>query len=201
MKTKVFYLATKITVAVVLVAILVIEAAASGTPKVKVVPYAPERALIALENESNANAEITIENALGDVVYYKEGKINTENYSKKFDFSNLTDGNYKVTVKNKYGTSEVFFTVKGNDITIDPTVSLSEPFIEIKNDVMKLSLLNNSLANVNLVVTNDEGIVYKKSLGTDFSISAGFNLAKLESGDYAINITDGVKTYSYNYKK
>ena len=66
MKTKVFYLATKVTVAVILVAILVIEAAASGTPKIKVVPYAPERALIALENENEVISDLSIEDAAGN---------------------------------------------------------------------------------------------------------------------------------------
>jgi hypothetical protein len=201
MKTKVFYLATKITVAVILVAILVIEASASGTPKLKVVPYAPERALIALENGSNITAELTIENAAGDVIYYKEGKIAEESYSKKFDFANLNDGDYKVTVNSKEGKNEVYFTVVDNTITVKSSKSLDEPYVEIKGDVLKLSLLNNKLNNIDLIVSNEEGVVYKKSLGNDFSISAGFNLANLERGDYAINITDGVNTFSYDFNK
>jgi hypothetical protein len=201
MKTKVFYLATKVTVAVILVAILVIEAAASGTPKIKVVPYAPERALIALENENEVISDLSIEDAAGNVVYYREGKISDAFYSKKFDFANLSNGEYKVTVTNNNGKNEVYFNVKGNKITVNPSSKTTAPFVDIKGDVLKLSLLNSSLNDVNLVVSNENGIVYKKSLGNDFSINAGFNLANLENGTYAIDINDGVKNYSYNFKK
>jgi len=201
MKTKAFYLATKITVAVILVAILVVEATASGTPTLKMVPYASERALIAMDNSLNLATELTIENASGDVVYYKEGKITDEIYSKKFDFANLRDGKYKVTVSNKNGKSELYFTVKNRTINVNSDSAAHDPFVEIKGDVMKLSLLNNAMNEINLTVSNEYGVVYRKSLGSDFSINAGFNLALLESGDYAINITNGVRTYSYNYNK
>jgi hypothetical protein len=201
MKTKVFYLATKVTVAVILVAILVLEAKASGTTNLKVVPYASERALIELSNNSNLNTELTIENVAGDIVYYSESKITDDLYSKKFDFSKLSDGVYKVTVNNTNGKNEVFFTVNDNKISVNSEKNLNKPYVEIKDDVLKLSVLNSALTNVNLIVSNEDGIVYKKSLGNDFSINAGFNLANLERGDYDINITDGVNTYSYNYNK
>jgi hypothetical protein len=201
MKTKVFYLATKITVAVILVAILVIEANASGTPNLKMIPYAPERALIALTDNTNLVSELTIENVSGDVVYYKEGRISDELYSKKFNFANLGDGDYKVTVNNKNGENELLFNVRDKKITVKSDKTLKEPFVEIKDDILKLSFLNNSLNEVNLTVSNEDGVVYTKSLGNDFSINAGFNLASLERGEYAINITDGVKTYSYNFNK
>jgi hypothetical protein len=201
MKTKVFYLATKVTVAVILVAILALEASASGNPKLTMVPYASERAIITLENGSNSISELTIENASGDVVYYSKGKITDEIYSKKFNLANLRDGDYKVSVTNKNGKNDVFFTVSNNKIAVKSNENLSTPFVEIKDDILKLSLLNSSLTNINMIVSNENGVVYKKSLGNNFSINAGFNLSKLESGDYAINITDGVKTYSYNFNK
>lgn len=202
MKTKAFYLATKITVAVILVALLVVKVSASETSNLKVTPYAPERALIELNNSGNLMSELTIENAAGDVVYYKEGKINSDFYSKKFDFTNLSNGDYKVTVDNKNGKNEVYLTVKDNKIMVKSDAGLNKPYVEIKDDVLKLSLLNNTLNDINLLVSNEEGeVLYKKSLGNNFSICAGFNLASLENGYYDIDITDGVNTYTYNYKK
>jgi hypothetical protein len=201
MKAKVFYLATKITVAVVLVAMLVIEANASGTPKLKMVPYASERALIAMINNTDLKTVLTIEDATGDVIYYREGRITDEIYSKKFDFANFSDGDYKVSVANKNGKDELYFSINDNIISLDIESNLNEPFVDIKDNVLKLSMLNNSLEDISLVVSNKYGVVYKKSLGNNFNINAGFNLASLESGDYAINITNGVKTYSYNFNK
>ena len=201
MKTKVFYLVSKITVAVVFVAILVFKATAAETPNLKMVPFASERALISLSNTSNTNSELTIEDASGDVLYYKESNISDEVYSKKFDFKNLPDGDYKITAKNNSNEKILYFTVRDNKISVKNDAALNEPFVEIRDNVLKVSLLNNTLNNINFIVSNEDGEVYRKSLGSNFNINAGFSLAKLESGNYAINITDGDKTYSYSYKK
>jgi len=94
----------------------------------------------------------------------------------------------------------MFFKVENKAIVENGTEPV-KPFVEVKDDVLKISLLNHNLNNVEVTVYNQNGEVFSKSLGTDFSINAGFNLARLESGDYAINITDGEKLYSYNFNK
>lgn len=200
MKTKVFYLATKITVAVILVVVLVSRVSAIDAPKLRFVPYSNDRAVVSLNNDSQVETKLTIENAAGNVVYYNDGSINEKVYSKVFDFKNLIDGEYKITVSNKYGTNSMFFTVEYSAIVenTDETVS---PFVEVKDNVLKIFFLNNKLSDVELSLSNEEGEVFNKSLGKDFSINAGFNLESLESGDYDINITDGVKTYCYNFNK
>ena len=200
MKTKVFYLSTKITVAVILVAVLVSRVMAADAPKLKFVPYSNDRAVVSLNNEASVTTKLTIENVSGDVVFYNDGSISEKVYSKVFDFKNLNDGEYKITASNKYGKNTMFFKVENNAIVENGTEPVS-PFVEVKNDVLKISLLNHNLNNVEVSVYNQDGEVFSKSLGKDFSINAGFNLARLESGDYAINITDGEKLYSYNFNK
>jgi len=200
MKTKVFYLSTKITVAVILVVVLVSKVMAADAPKLKFVPYSDDRAVISLNNEASVTTKLTIENVSGDVVYYNDGSISQKLYSKVFDFKNLNDGEYKITASNKYGENVMFFKVENKAIVENGTEPV-KPFVEVKDDVLKISLLNHNLNNVEVTVYNQNGEVFSKSLGTDFSINAGFNLARLESGDYAINITDGEKLYSYNFNK
>lgn len=200
MKTKVFYLSTKITVAVILVAVLVSRVMAADAPKLKFVPYSNDRAVVSLNNEASVTTKLTIENVSGDVVFYNDGSISEKVYSKVFDFKNLNDGEYKITASNKYGKNTMFFKVENNAIVENGTEPVS-PFVEVKNDVLKISLLNHNLNNVEVSVYNQDGEVFSKSLGKDFSINAGFNLARLESGDYAINITNGEKLYSYNFNK
>ena len=200
MKTKVFYLSTKIAVAVILVVVLVSRVMAADAPKLKFVPYSNDRAVVSLNNEASVTTKLTIENVSGDVVFYNDGSISEKVYSKVFDFKNLNDGEYKITASNKYGKNTMFFKVENNAIVENGTEPVS-PFVEVKNDVLKISLLNHNLNNVEVSVYNQDGEVFSKSLGKDFSINAGFNLARLESGDYAINITNGEKLYSYNFNK
>ena len=200
MKTKVFYLSTKIAVAVILVVVLVSRVMAADAPKLKFVPYSNDRAVVSLNNEASVTTKLTIENVSGDVVFYNDGSISEKVYSKVFDFKNLNDGEYKITASNKYGKNTMFFKVENNAI-VENGIEPVSPFVEVKNDVLKISLLNHDLNNVEVSVYNQDGEVFSKSLGKDFSINAGFNLARLESGDYAINITDGEKLYSYNFNK
>ncbi len=200
MKTKVFYLSTKITVAVILVAVLVSRVMAADAPKLKFVPYSNDRAVVSLNNEASVTTKLTIENVSGDVVFYNDGSISEKVYSKVFDFKNLNDGEYKITASNKYVKNTMFFKVENNAIVENGTEPVS-PFVEVKDDVLKISLLNHKLNNVEVSVYSQDGEVFTRSLCKDFSINAGFNLGRLESGDYAINITDGEKLYSYNFNK
>jgi len=200
MKTKLWYLTTKITVAVVLVAVLVVKAFAGSSPKVSLVPYNSDCAVISVANLSGANSELTIENASGDILYYKEGAIEGA-YSKIFDFKNLRDGDYKVVVTNEDGSHELKFTVDGSNVLVPENEEKNAPYFSVKDGVLKLSFLNETNGDVVLKFSNDYGVFYTKSLGSNFSITAGFNLDRLESGDYAVELTSGDKTYSYNFEK
>lgn len=119
MKTKVTYLATKIMVAIVLVALIVVKATAAEAPNLKMVPYSNERAIVVVDNPGNSYAELTIEDSNGRILYYREGKINEKMYSKIFDFKNLTNGNYRIIVKNNIGKKELFFTVENSFVVIN----------------------------------------------------------------------------------
>ena len=202
MKTKVMYLATKVTVAVILVAILAAKAIAGEAPKLKLVPHSTDRAVVVIDNEQDSPSELVIEDLIGNILYYKEGRINEKMYTKLFDFRNLENGTYKITASNNYGKKELTFKVDGDEIVVEKDhFTTAHPYVEVKDDVLKLSFLNHSLNEVYLSITDDSGTVYSKSLGNDFSITTGFSLAKLDYGDYSAIITDGKNTYSYNFEK
>lgn len=200
MKTKVMYLATKFTVAVILVAIIAVKALASGTPELKLVPHSDEKAVIAVDF-SDAISELIIEDVTGNIVYFKEGRIEKQLYSKVFDFKNLDDGEYKIIAKNKFGKSELVFSVLNNKIKADSKELVVEPFIEVKDNVLKLSFLNHNKSDIRFSIANNEGIVFNKKLGSEFNITSGFNINKLAEGNYTANISDGVNNFSYSFEK
>lgn len=201
MKTKVFYLTTKVMVAMFLLAILAVKAFAGETPKLKMVPYSPDKAIIAVDNTTDAAAELTIEDADGYVLYYKEGNIDEKLYSKIFDFKNLTDGRYTITVKNTYGEQAVAFKMVNNKFKLIEGETSYVPYFEVKDNVLKLSFLNHSLDNVELTLTDENGYYFTKDLGNNFSITEGFSIAKLFEGDYAVELKTGNKSFSYNFAK
>ncbi len=201
MKTKVFYLTTKLMVVVVLIAVLAVKAFAGTNPKISLVPYAPERAVISVENFSNTPYEMYIEDASGNVVYYKERAKTGDFYSRLFDFKNLRDGDYKVVVKNNLGEYNLPFHVENRKVVAAKTNNDLSPYFEVKNGVLKLSMLNHTNDNVELKFKNGNGVFYTKSLGNDFSITAGFNIDRLENGDYEVEVKSGKNVFSYNFEK
>jgi len=201
MKVKLAYLATKVTVAVVLVALIAAKATAGESPNVKLVPHSLERAVIVVNNTENTISEVSIEDLNGSVIYYKEGRISDKIYSKIFDFKNLEDGEYRLKAKNSFGEKEVLFKVADNNIEVIKEAVATSPFIKVEDDVLKISYLNHSLSNAYLTLYNEEGEVFKKELGKDFSITAGFDLNKLRNGNYMANFSSDGKTFSYSFNK
>jgi len=201
MKTKVFYLASKVMVVVVLTIVLVVKALAGTSPKVSLVPFGTERALIAIENLSELPTELLIEDAEGNVVYYREGMASEDYYSKKFDFRNLDEGEYKVRAKNKNGENTLSFRVANNKIVVNKPNKGNNPYFEVKNGVLKLSMLNPSNEEVKLNLVNEDGILFSKELGSDFSITAGFNLNNLKGGEYAVEIVSETRNYNFNFTR
>lgn len=201
MKTKVFYLATKVTVAAILVTLIALKANAGDAPKLKFVSTTTDRAIIAFDNNSNESAVLTIENANGDMLYYKEGNIDSKIYSKVFSFKNLSDGTYKATVKNDEGETSLNFNVNEDKINVLEKAESISPFFEVNKNALKLSFLNHSLSNVEVKFSGTEGEIYSKNLGKDFNIIAGFDITNLKEGNYVVNVSNGDNTYSYNFKK
>ncbi|MDA3879088.1 MAG: DUF3244 domain-containing protein [Prolixibacteraceae bacterium] len=201
MKVKLAYLATKVTVAVILVALIAVKATAGESPNVKIVPHSFERAVVVVNNIENTISEVSIEDFNGSIIYYKEGRISDKIYTKIFDFKNLEDGEYRLKAKNSFGEKEVLFKVATNTIKVLKEDVPTTPFIKVEDDVLKISYLNHSLSNTYLTLYNEKGEVFKKTLGEDFSITAGFDLNRLENGNYMANFSSDGKIFSYSFNK
>lgn len=200
MKTKVIYLASKLTVAVVLLAIIAVKAFAGDTPTVKLVPHSENKALIAIDFLDEIS-QLTIEDKKGDIVYFRADRIENKYYSKIFDFKNLNSGEYKIIVKNKFGKNELLFEVENNKIKVINNKPSFEPFIEVKNNVLKLSFLNQNELDINFSIANKDGVFFYKPLGDDYNITTGFNITKLAKGEYTVSLSDGVNNYNYSFEK
>lgn len=201
MKTKVFYFTTKIMVAVVLLALIAVKAFASDAPKLKMVPYSDNRAIVAVDNLADVVSELTIEDANGYILYYKEGRISDKLYSKIFDFKNLADGLYTVSVKNKYGEQKADFRISNKKFELVEKTEAYTPYFEVNGDILKLSFLNRELNDVEFSLLGDNGCYFEKTLGKDFNITKGFDIASLYEGEYSVELKSGNDTYSYTFEK
>ena len=171
---------------------------ASGNLKVNILPLTSETAVVAISNTEAANFQISIENNLGEVVYYKETEANSKDFRKIFDFSKLEVGNYNLSVSIDGMSTERAFTIENKNISVGKEKSLMEPYFAYKNGVLKLSYLNFPEEKLSLNFYNNSDLVYSKSIGNKFNVVEGFDLSKLEKGSYSVVLSGDSKNYTYN---
>jgi hypothetical protein len=170
---------------------------ASGNLKVNILPLTSETAVLSISNAEESNFQISIENNKGEVVYYKETDTQSNDFRKVFDFSNLENGDYKLSVTVDILTTERSFSIKNKNIAVGKEKNSIEPYFAYKDGILKLSYLNFSEEKLSLNFYNESDLVYSKEIGNKFSVNEGFNLSELDKGTYSVVLSTNDKTYSY----
>jgi hypothetical protein len=170
-------------------------------PKMDVIPLNANQAIVSVTNENPALFEMSIETNNGDLVYYKQTtKISTE-YKKTFDFANLQNGSY--VLKLKVNDTRVYreFEVNNNEIVVGDSKMKFDPYFSFKNNELKFSYLNFDQENFNVSIYNENELFFNKKLGKDFAIQEGFNLSKLDKGNYTVVLSSLSNEYVYTLEK
>jgi len=171
---------------------------AAGNLKVNIRPLESEKAVVEISNTTASNFQISIENEKGETVYYKETGADSNDFNKVFDFSELENGNYKLSVAIDGLSSERSFKINNSKISVGKEKTNMAPYFAYKDGVLKLSYLNFSEENINLNLYNSSDLVYSKEIGNKFNITEGYNLSKLDKGTYSVVLSTGSKSYSYD---
>jgi hypothetical protein len=174
---------------------------AAGNLKVNILPLTSEKAVVAISSLSNSDFSITVANENNNIVYYKENSEASVSYSKVFDFSNLEDGKYKLTVVANKLVTEREFQKHFGQIEVGEEFTSLEPYFTYKDGILKCTYLNFMKENLTLSFYDDNEKLYTKKIGRNFNVLEGFNLSKLDPGNYRAVLTAGNKTYSYEIEK
>lgn len=176
-------------------------ATAVEKPKMNVIPLNSDRAVVSVTNVNPAIFEVTIEAENGDLVYYKQTSEPVTNFRQIYDFKDLENGNYALSL-NVNGTKVINdFEVSGNGIKVGDSKVRFAPYFDYKNDELKLSYLNFDQENLKLYLYNNEGLVYESKLGKDFNITAGYDLSKLNQGNYKVVLSSYNNEFTYDLVK
>lgn len=176
-------------------------ATAVEKPKMNVIPLNSERAVVSATNENAAIFEVTIEAENGDMVYYKQTSQPVTDYEQIYDFKNLANGNYALSL-NVNGTKVINeFEVSGNGIKVGEAKVRFAPYFDYKNNELKLSYLNFDQENLKLYFYNNDELVYESKLGRDFNITAGYDLSKLSQGKYNVVLSSHNNEFKYDLVK
>ena len=176
-------------------------ASAVERPKMNVIPLEADRATIALWNNNPTYFEISISAEDGSTVYYNETKSKLNSYNKVYDFSELKDGDYQVSVKvNNTKVKRNLKIDRGNIIVGDSKTSY-DPYLLVNDNVLKISYLNFDGENIAFKIYNDGELVYRSKIGNQFNINAGYDLSKLQAGNYDLVLEGNNELISVPYTK
>ena len=172
-------------------------AMAAGNLKVDLLPLNSERAVVAISNVADTQFQISIKNAAGDVIYYKETEGNASDYRKIYDFSKLENGNYKISVNIDGATSERNFSIDRDKINVGQMKKIVKPYFSYKDGVLRVAYLNYPGENMNLLIYDGDNLIYNKALENSFSVNEGLSMSKLQSGNYQVVLATGNDVYDY----
>jgi len=96
--------------------------------KVNILPITSETAFVAISNTTSSNFQITIENAKGEVVYYKSSDTESTDFRKLFDFSNFEKGGYKLSATVGESTTECSFKIAKEKIVVGEESKIEPSF-------------------------------------------------------------------------
>ena len=170
---------------------------AAGNLKVNIVPVKAEKALVAISKLSDSNFNITIADDNGQIVYYKENSNPSENYRQVYDFSDLENGTYYLTVVSNDLTTERQFSLSYGQITVGEEKTTLQPFFRYQAGILKCSYLNFEKDKVTLTFYKNDEQIYSKKIGRDFNIHHALNLSMLDKGDYQAVLYAGGKQFKY----
>ncbi|WP_159517609.1 T9SS type A sorting domain-containing protein [Sunxiuqinia indica] len=176
-------------------------ALATGNLRVNILPLNEDRAVVAISNNVESKFQISIEDAQGDVVYFKETEGDVADYRKVYDFSKLETGNYKLIVSLDDVKGEREFAINHGAIEVGKEKTLVAPVFSYNEDVLRIAFLNHEGENTSLYIYNEGELVYTKALKNSFSVNEGLDLSRLKSGYYNIVLASGNETYDYSVSK
>jgi hypothetical protein len=185
------FLFTVMSVAIVAIA------TAIEKPQMNVLFLDSNKALVAMQNNNEAIFELNVYNENGNVVYYKTSSKPVKNDKQVFDFTSLEQGNYSMCLRVKDTQIIKKFEVNSNKISFGKAKLKVDPFFSFKNDELKFSYLNYDRDIVTMIIYNGDRLIYKKVIGSDFTITKGFDFSKLKSGSYEVVLSTENNQYSY----
>ncbi len=170
---------------------------AVGNLKVNIIPLSSEKAVVAISCLTNSNLKISVTDDMGRLAYYKEINDPSANYRKIYNFSDLEEGKYNLSVVSDNLTAERQFEINHKTITVGEEKTMLEPFFLYEDGYLKFSYLNFNKENVALYFFNKNQLIYSKKIGRDFNVNSALNLSKLREGNYVAIIAAGGKEYKY----
>lgn len=170
---------------------------ATEIPQMNVVKAENQKALIAYKASFNTTLEVTLTNCEGEILYFKRTEKPQSEYRKIFDFAELGNGKYNVSIN--YGNQSINreLTIKNKRLEVGTAIRMYEPFLTMKDGKLNLSHLNVPMKNVYLNIYNKGEHVSGANLGKQMAIQKCIDMSTLQGGEYEVVVTDHFKDHRF----
>lgn len=171
-------------------------ASAGTSPLIQIIESANTKKVSVVLEGLSAPATITIEDANGEVLIEEKAK---GKFAKSFNLNRLPQGEYRLVVNT--GMVE---TVQPLSLTKEIVVlneaaryEVYAPAINVNENFVDLSFLNNRFGNVYVVFLDKNGdVVYEENIQNALKVEKRYDLSRLPKGDYSVRVVVGRGDYT-----
>jgi len=174
---------------------------ATGNLKVNTAPKSDNKALMEISNSTVQKYEISLSNSLGEVLYRHKTKGEHSKLNKVFDFSKSDYDTYRLIVKLDGESTEQHLTVDETGILVGETIKKTDPIFSHRDNLLILAFQNHNDEELNLNLYQKEDLIFSKNMSNASKIKKGFDLSKLDKGDYRVVFSAGEDLYEYEFTR
>ncbi len=190
---------TKVWAVIVLVFFVAGAASAIELPKMNIIQVKENTAMLAYSFSRETPLKVSLANSNGELLYYKETE-HLAAYKKMFNFSELGDGVYCVSIN--YGNQSInrVLRVEDKKITVSNASFCYEPYYKVKGKMVDLSFFNTWNKPVHVSIYQNGKYIDGSNLGRDVSIQTRLDFSYLQRGTYEVVLSDCVRDHRYTLK-
>ncbi|MGB3848774.1 MAG: hypothetical protein WA958_02305 [Tunicatimonas sp.] len=150
-----------------------------------------KQTLVRVANLTTGSAVLRLKDERGHVLHRESIKGNT--YMKRYNLTNLPEGEYTIEVRSGEGVSQETFTLSNGTaqaVYFKPAVQIDEAMVKV--------MFKNSIASpVSLKLYDRFGeVLYQETVACQEQYAKGLNLSKLDAGQYSLSLTGANYVYS-----
>lgn len=179
-------------------AVLPVMVKASGEVDIKT-SEDKSKAVLSFLDLNDKSVTLSIENDDQSVIYYSEFIDNSSEFSQKFDFSKLEDGDYMILANGAGSTIKKQLTIRDSKIVVEePAKDLAEPLFRVAG---KSLLVIHSATGQEEYEINFYGAAGKFFSDTieDESVSRKYDLSNLPKGSYSVSLVSSEDFHTYRF--
>lgn len=155
-------------------------------------------ASVTIANLAEGKYTLTIESGNGMNVYYNTLLESPESFSKVFDFSKLSDGDYTLRLNSKQGVVERHFTIANGKIKVY-YAEKEVPSFKTVGQKAVFTMPNTLGLNYYIRIYNEKGEELFYGVESANNIKKLFDFSQVEAGNYKILVSSQARQFSYNF--